>query len=316
MFQRRLGSTSKAVAGGFLKQSMFVICALWAATLASHAAIAQENDQRASIARHSDQAALFVAGDSTAAPSPKEGQEGWGTPFADYFDASRIDVINAARGGRSSRTFLTEGHWDRLVANLRPGDFVLIQFGHNDAGALNEEPPGSTRPLRARGTIPGVGEETQAIDNVITGRHEIVHSFGWYLRKMIADARERGATPILLSLTLRNRWSDGRIECGSGEYRRWIAQVANSERVQFIDLSRILADRYQTLGTEAVKRFFSLDEVHTNDSGAQFTAAAVLGALRGLEGEPFASVLSAKGRAVPVEREAGKTPVCEPIDAQ
>jgi lysophospholipase L1-like esterase len=297
-----------------LKQSLFVMWFLWAATLASHASIAEESDQRAGIARHSDRPALFIAGDSTAAPSPKEAQQGWGTPFADYFDRSRVDVINAARGGRSSRTFITEGHWERLVTNIGTGDFVLIQFGHNDAGALNEEPPGSTRPLRARGTIPGIGEETQAIDNVITGRHEIVHSFGWYLRKMIADVRERGATPILLSLTLRNRWSDGRIECGTGDYRRWIAQVANSAGVQFIDLSRILADRYQTLGTEAVNGFFSLDDVHTNDSGAQLTAAVVVGALQGLDGKPFASVLSEKGRAVPVEREVSKTSVCERID--
>lgn len=298
-----------------MKHSMFVVCALWAATLASHAANAEENDQRSAMARHTDRPALFVAGDSTAAPSPKEGQEGWGTPFVAYFDASKIDVINAARGGRSSRTFITEGHWERLAANIRPGDFVLIQFGHNDAGALNEEPPGSTRPLRARGTIPGVGEEVQEIDNVITGRHEVVHSFGWYLRKMIADVRERGATPVLLSLTLRNRWSDGRIECGSGDYRRWIAQVGNSVGVQFIDLSRILADRYQTLGTEAVNGFFSLDDVHTNESGAQLTAAAVVGALQRLEGKPFASLLSEKGRAVPAEREGSMSSVCERIDA-
>jgi lysophospholipase L1-like esterase len=202
-----------------------------------------------------------------------------------------------------------------LVASIRPGDFVLIQFGHNDAGALNEEPPGSTRPLRARGTIPGVGEETQEIDNVMTGLHEIVHSFGWYLRRMIADTRERGATPVLLSLTLRNRWSDGRIECGTGEYRRWTAQVANSAGVQFVDLSRILADRYQTSGSEVVNGFFSLDDVHTNDSGAQFTASAVVGALRGLQGQPFETVLSAKGRAVPIEREASSALVCESINA-
>jgi len=298
-----------------LKQYRFVILALLLVLLASHTSIAQESDQRAAIARRSDRPALFIAGDSTAAPSPKEGQQGWGTPFADYFDASRIDVINAARGGRSSRTFITEGHWERLVASIRPGDFVLIQFGHNDAGALNEEPPGSTRPLRARGTIPGVGEETQEIDNVITGKHEVVHSFGWYLRKMIADTRERGATPVLLSLTLRNRWSDGRIECGTGEYRPWIAQVANSAGVQFIDLSRILADRYQTLNAEGVNGFFSLDDVHTNNSGAQFTAAAVVGALRGLEGKQFEPVLSAKGRAVSIEGEASKTSVCESIGA-
>lgn len=284
-----------------MKNLMFVVWALWAATAASQVAAAEENDPRSAIVRHSDRPALFVAGDSTAAPSPKEQQEGWGTPFADYFDVARIDVINVARGGRSSRTFITEGHWERLIEQVRPGDIVLIQFGHNDAGALNEEPPGSTRPLRARGTIPGIGEETQEIDNVITGRHEVVHSFGWYLRKMIADVRERGATPILLSLTLRNRWSDGRIECGAGDYRRWIAQVANAAGVQFIDLSRILADRYQTLGPAAVNGFFPLDDVHTNDSGARLTAETVVGALQRLDGKSFASMLSEKGRTVAVE---------------
>jgi hypothetical protein len=84
--------------------------------------------------------------------------------------------------------------------------------------------------------------------------------------------------------------------------------------VQFIDLSRILADRYQTLGAEAVNGFFSLDDVHTNESGARLAAGAVVGALQGLEGQPFASLLSAKGRAAPVEREASKTSVCERID--
>ena len=299
-----------------MKRSLLVMWPLWVGTLISHASIAQESDLRTAITRHPDRPALFVAGDSTAAPSPKEGQEGWGAPFAAYFDASKVNVINAARGGRSSRTFITEGHWERLVAHIRRGDFVLIQFGHNDAGALNEEPPGSTRPLRARGTIPGVGEQTQSIDNVITGRHEIVHSYGWYLRKMIADVRERGATPILLSLTLRNRWSDGRVDCGSGDYRRWTAQVAKSAGVQFIDLSRILADRYQALGTEAVKGFFSLDEVHTNESGAQVNAAAVVGALRALDRNPFESVLSTKGRAVPLEHDESKASVCERIDAR
>lgn len=297
-----------------MKQSLLLMWSLSVATLASHASTPQESDQRPAITRHPDRPALFIAGDSTAAPSPKEGQEGWGAPFASYFDASKIDVINAARGGRSSRTFITEGHWERLVTHIRPGDFVLIQFGHNDAGALNEEPPGSTRPLRARGTIPGVGEETQAIDNLVTGRHEIVHSFGWYLRKMIADVRERDATPILFSLTLRNRWNDGRIDCGSGDYRRWTAQVANSTGVQFIDLSRILADRYQALGTEKVKSFFSLDEVHTNESGAELNAAAVVGALQALDANPFASVLSPKGSAVPLEPDASETSVCERID--
>ena len=193
---------------------------------------------------------LFVAGDSTASeykPNPKN-QQGWGAVLQPLFDESKLRVVDVARGGRSSRTFITEGHWDRMLADVRAGDFVIIQFGHNDSGAVNQEPPGSTRPLRARGTIPGIGNESEEIDNVITGKHETVYSFGWYLRKMIADTRAKGATPILLTLTKTNNWKDGRIPCAADSYRLWTWQTATNEKVAFVDLTRIIADRFQREG--------------------------------------------------------------------
>jgi lysophospholipase L1-like esterase len=256
---------------------------------------------------------LFVAGDSTAAPGPGPDQQGWGEPLVAYFDTAKINVANRARGGRSSRTFITEGHWDQLMAELKRGDFVLVQFGHNDAGGLNEEPPGSTRPLRARGTIPGIGAETQEIDNVLTHKHEIVHTFGWYVRKMIADVRAKGATPIVLSLTARDVWNDGRVECGSGNYRLWDAQVARAEHVAFVDLSRILADRYQALGPEAVKKFFTIDHLHTNPAGADSNAAAVVSGLKAMPGRPFARYLSPQGRAVAADKGWRAHSVCDRI---
>lgn len=256
---------------------------------------------------------LFIAGDSTAAPSPHSDQQGWAEPFSEYFDSTKISVANRALGGRSSRTFITEGHWDRMLAEMKRGDIVLIQFGHNDAGALNEEPPGSTRPLRARGTIPGIGEEAQEIDNVLTHQHEVVHSFGWYLRKMIADVRAKDAMPILISLTARNMWTNGRAECGPGNYRIWDAQVAEAERVQFIDLSRILADEYQKLGPEHVKTFFTIDHLHTNQKGAEFNAAAVVSGIKTLKGKPLEAYLSSKGRAVPADKGWRRGSVCDRI---
>ena len=267
-------------------------------------------------AAHSMNAALptlFVAGDSTAAKSPVAQQEGWGEPLVDYFDASKINVVNVAYGGRSSRTFVTQGHWEQLLAQLKPGDYVLLQFGHNDAGALNAEPPGSTRPLRARGSIPGIGEQSEAIDNVITGKHEVVHSFGWYLRKMIEDVRQKGATPIVLSLSARNIWKDGQVECGSGDFRQWDAEVAHAESVAFVDLTRILADRYQTLGPDTVKSFFSIDYLHTNASGAVLNAAAVVSGLRALPDKPFDAALSPTGRAVAADPGRGPSSVCPVI---
>jgi lysophospholipase L1-like esterase len=244
---------------------------------------------------------VFIASDSTAAKNNGRPIQGWGEPFRDYFDPAKINVVNRARGGRSSRTFITEGLWDALLAEVKAGDFVMIQFGHNDAGAINAEPPGSKYPLRARGSLPGLGEESQAIDNVITHKHEIVHTFGWYIGKMIADVKAKGATPIVLSLTVRDIWRDGKIERGAGEYRAWDRAVARQEGVAFVDLTRILADRYQELGREKTGAFFPRDHTHSNAAGADYTAAAVVAGLKGLRGGPWAAFLSAKGRAIPTD---------------
>lgn len=113
---------------------------------------------------------LFIIGDSTVKNGTK-GQRGWGEEIAAHFDPTKIKIANHAIGGRSSRTFLTEGRWETIRTNLKPGDFVLMQFGHNDGGAINDT-------SRARGTIKGVGEETQEIDNLMTKKHKVVHSFG------------------------------------------------------------------------------------------------------------------------------------------
>jgi lysophospholipase L1-like esterase len=255
---------------------------------------------------------LFVAGDSTASvykPNPKN-QQGWGAVLQPFFDESKLRVVDVARGGRSSRTFITEGHWDRMLTEVRAGDFVIIQFGHNDAGALNQEPPGSTRPLRARGTIPGTGNESEAIDNVITGKHETVYTFGWYLRKMIADTRAKGATPILLTVTKTNQWNEGRIPCNAEGYRLWTWQTAKSEKAAFIDLTRLIADRFQREGAEAVTAQFIDDTVHTNITGAEANAQDAVAGLRAIKELSFNAKLSARGRAVAPDRGPQKNSVC------
>src|SRR5262245_18603052 len=94
---------------------------------------------------------IFVVGYSTA-NNHANGGLGWGDPFIAYFDLNKVNVLNRARGGRSSRTFITEGLWDKVLAEMKKGDFVLIQFGHNDGGAINDA-------TRARGSLPGSGGE-------------------------------------------------------------------------------------------------------------------------------------------------------------
>jgi lysophospholipase L1-like esterase len=231
---------------------------------------------------------LFVVGDSTAS---NQADLGWGSHLGKYFDPAKANVVNRARGGRSSRTFLTEGLWDEVLADMKPGDFVLIQFGHNDAGAINDG-------RRARGSLPGLGEETKEIDNMLTGRHEVVHTYGWYMHKFITDTKTKGATPIVLSLTVRNEWSNGRVERGSGHFSQWSAEIAKAENVMFVDLTDIIADQYELLGPIRVAQLFPRDHTHTSAEGANLNAALVVSGLKAVDAKDFSPLLSAEGQAV------------------
>ncbi len=215
---------------------------------------------------------VFIVGDSTAR---NQADLGWGDHFAHYFDTTRINVANRAHAGRSSRTFINEGSWDKVLAEMKPGDFVLLQMGHNDGGDL-----GGTKP---RGTIKGLGDETKDV-TLPDGHTETVHTYGWYMRKYIADTRAKRATPILLSLTIRNIWkadADGkpRIERDMG-YDADIRQLATDQHVAFIDMATVEADRLETLGPEKTATLFPIDHTHTSPEGAELNAQAVVTALR------------------------------------
>jgi lysophospholipase L1-like esterase len=232
---------------------------------------------------------VFVVGDSTA-NNHANGGLGWGDPFINYFDPSKVNVLNRARGGRSSRTFISEGLWDKVLGEMKKGDFVLIQFGHNDPGAINDA-------TRARGSLPGIGDETQEIDNLLTKQHEVVHTFGWYMRKMIVETKAKGATPIVLSLTVRNIWKDNHVERGPGKFGEWAAQIANSEHSMFVDVTKLIAEKYERLGEAKVKELFATDHTHTSPAGAELNASLVVAGLKMLKGQPLNRYLSAKGKA-------------------
>jgi sialate O-acetylesterase len=218
---------------------------------------------------------LFILGDSTVR-NQTAGTRGWGDPLVAHFDPAKIEVINRAIGGRSSRTFLTEGRWDAVVANLKPGDFVLMQFGHNDGGALNDD--------RCRASIRGNGDESEEIVRKTDGKPESVLSFGGYLRKYIAETKAKGATPIVLSLIPRNIWQDGKIGRASETYGGWSKQAAEQGGAVFIDFNALLADRYEALGEEQLTALFAPgDHTHPNPAGAELNASVLAGALRGTE---------------------------------
>ena len=210
---------------------------------------------------------VFVVGDSTAR---NQADLGWGDHFAHYFDTTRINVANRARAGRSSRTFINEGSWDRVLAEMKPGDFVLIQMGHNDGGSLDGP--------KARGTLKGIGDETKDV-TLPDGHAETVHTYGWYIRKYIADTRAKKATPILLSLTIRNIWTDGKIERDMG-YDAELKQLAAEEHVAYVDMATVEADRLEATGQENTALLFPKDHTHTSAEGAELNAQSVAIALR------------------------------------
>ncbi len=221
---------------------------------------------------------LFIVGDSTVKTGTK-GQQGWGDPIAALFDKTRIKVENHAIGGRSSRTFQNEGRWDKVLAAAQPGDFVLIQMGHNDGGPLDDA-------ARARGSIRGIGDETKEIDNPITKKKEVVHTYGWYMRKYVADARDKKMTPIILSPI--PHCPQKPVQKGDAEksnYVAWSEEVAKSEKAEFVNLNKIVMSHYaeSTPADIKAKYFTSADNTHTSPAGAAMNAACVVGGLRELK---------------------------------
>jgi rhamnogalacturonan acetylesterase len=237
---------------------------------------------------------LYIVGDSTVRNGRGDGangQWGWGDLVGKYFDPTKINVVNWALGGRSSRTFITQGHWDAVVAALKPGDFVMIQFGHNDGGPINDD-------SRARGSLRGTGDETQEIDNLLTKQHETVHTYGWYIRKYVSDTKAKGATPMICSQIPRKIWKDGKIVRNGSDYAGWAAEVAKAAGVPFLDLNNIIADRYEQMGPEKVNPLFGDEHTHTTLAGAELNAEAVIAALKGLRHDALAHFFSAQAKDV------------------
>lgn len=136
---------------------------------------------------------LFFIGDSTVKNGRGDGggnMWGWGDLMKPLFDTTKINIENHALGGTSSRTFLTRGLWDKVLVKIQKGDYLIMQFGHNDNGPLDDT-------SRARGTIKGVGDSAKEIYNPILKMQEVVHTYGWYLSKFVNDAKAKGATVFI-----------------------------------------------------------------------------------------------------------------------
>jgi lysophospholipase L1-like esterase len=224
---------------------------------------------------------IFIVGDSTV--KNHWPLVGWGDPVADYFDLHRINVENDAAAGRSSRTFIAEGRWEAVRAKLRPGDFVLMQFGHNDTKA----------PISAqRYSLPGLGDEIENSVDPKTGQPVTIHTYGWYMRKMISEAQAAGATPIVFSSVPRCKWAEGKIVRGEENHVLWASQIAAKMGVQFVDLNALIADLYDPCGQKRIKAlYFPGDNTHVNLVGAKVNAGCVVIGILGLKNCSLAKFL-------------------------
>ena len=220
------------------------------------------------VQREKGKPVVWFTGDSTVKNTDKDKNGMWGLGSQAYtvFDKNKITCYNAAQAGRSTRTYLNEGRWDKVYNALQPGDYVFIQFGHNDIGGINTD--------KERGVIPGASDTCHVYKSAKDGTYELVYSFGWYLKKFIDDVREKGATPILVSLTPRNEWSNGKIERRNDTYGKWYRDVVSQTGVEFVDLHNIMADYLdKKCGCKAkADKYYNHDHTHSSLLGAKTNA--------------------------------------------
>ena len=246
---------------------------------------------------------VFLTGDSTVKNNDKDedGMWGWGSQAYTVFDSTKCVVINAAKAGRSTRTFLYEKRWDEVYRSVQPGDYVLIQFGHNDTGHIDSQ--------KERAVIATAKDTCHVYKMASDGQYKVIYSFGWYLKKFIQDVREKGGTPILVSLTPRNRWHEGKGETvgelypvkekkdkmyierrNDNTYGMWYRQVAEETGCDFLDVHNISADALQKMGKEKAAAMYNRDHTHTSLAGARLNAQSVAKGLKKMK-SPLAKLL-------------------------
>ena len=253
--------------------------------------------------RQKDKPMVFLCGDSTGKNEDKnpDGMWGWGSQGYTVFDQRKCTFQNQAKAGRSTRTYLDEGRWEEVYNSLEPGDFVLIQFGHNDIGGIDKQ--------KERGVIACAQDTSHVYHMQSNGKYQVIYSFGWYVKKMVRDAQEKGATPIILSFTPRNEWHEGKGDVrgtfypvgekkgkqyierrNDGYIPAWDKQIAAECGCAFVDVHNITADALDKLGREKAAAYFNHDHTHTSLKGARLNAQSVAKGLKAIN-HPAAKLL-------------------------
>ena len=253
------------------------------------------NPKRCDQNRQQGKPMVFLCGDSTGKneDSNPDGMWGWGSQGYTVVDANKCVFQNQAKAGRSTRTYIDEGRWDEVYNSLQKGDVVLIQFGHNDIGGIKDG--------KERGVIASAKDSCAVYRMESSGIYQVIYSYGWYLKKMIRDTQEKGAIPVLLSLTPRNEWHEGNghsrgfiypvkektgksyIERRNETYGSWCRTVARETGCEFVDIHNITANALDKMGPKKAASYFKNDHTHTSLKGAQLNAQSLAKGLRDIQ---------------------------------
>lgn len=211
---------------------------------------------------------VFFTGDSTVKNEDKDDDSmwGWGSVAHTVFNTKRCTLVNAAMAGRSARTFMEEGRWEKVYNSIEPGDYVLIQFGHNDMGDIAGG--------KARADIGCVKDSSHVYRLAKDRTYKVVYSYGWYLHKFVDDVREKGGNPVIVSMTPRNEWPGGKMERRPGSCATWAKEVAEELGVPFVDMHNLTADYLDRKAgsKEAAAKYYKRDHTHTSRLGAELNA--------------------------------------------
>jgi lysophospholipase L1-like esterase len=198
------------------------------------------------IERVTDIPTIYIAGDSTSTDQPGEPFNSWGQMLTRFLKPD-IAVANHGESGESLRSFFGEKRFDKVMSLIRPGDYLFIQMGHNDQ----------------KDTSPGAGAFTSYKD---------------FLKRMVAAAREKGATPVLITPMNRLTFdADGRITNSLGDFPEAVRQEANEDQVAFIDLNAMSKPFYEALGpVESHRAFAGTDTTHHSNYGSYELAKCII----------------------------------------
>ncbi len=174
-----------------------------------------------------------------------------------------IPVVNDAIGGRSARSFTNEGRFQSIIDAVQPGDFVIIEFGHNDGGSLSSTDNGRTD---------CGGDGTQTCISPTTG--ETVYTFVFYVVQAGKAIQAKGGNVIVSSQTPDNPWEGGSFTYTPSRFVGYAKTAAKTIGAAYVDHGQYVANEFQALGLSKVTSFYPNDHTHTSPDGANVVAAA------------------------------------------